>query len=101
MPGRPERAICTLDEVAGPFSTFCVMQWQFGTADAALVTTPVLVVEGAEGRRMGDLSQQVTEAAMKLFPGAEVASIENANHMLPLQDPEALSKESSGLRSPT
>jgi pimeloyl-ACP methyl ester carboxylesterase len=68
------------------------MQWQFGTGDAARVRCPVLVVEGADGRRTGDLSQQVTESAMKLFPDAEVALIENTNHLLPLQDPEALAR---------
>ena len=68
------------------------MQWQFGTADAAHVGRPVLVVEGAEGRRLSDLSQQVTESAVKLFPEAEVSLIENTSHMLPLQDPEALGR---------
>jgi pimeloyl-ACP methyl ester carboxylesterase len=68
------------------------MQWQFAAADAAGVTVPVLLVEGAEGRRMGNLSQQVTESALKLFPQAEVALIENTNHMLPLQDPEGLGR---------
>ena len=68
------------------------MQWQFGPADAARVTSPVLVIEGAEGRRTGALSQQVTEAAAKLFPRAEIALIENTNHMLPLQDPDGLGR---------
>jgi pimeloyl-ACP methyl ester carboxylesterase len=68
------------------------MHWEFGTADAARVSVPVMVVEGAEGRRSGDLSRQVTEAAVKLFPQAEVALIDNTNHMLPLQDPEALGR---------
>ena len=56
------------------------------------VTIPVLVVEGAEGRRMGNLSQQVTESALKLFPQAEVALIENTHHMLPLQEPEGVGR---------
>jgi pimeloyl-ACP methyl ester carboxylesterase len=68
------------------------IQWQFGTADAARVISPVLVVEGAEGRRTGFLSRQVTEAAAKVFPRAETALIENTNHMLPLQDPDGLGR---------
>lgn len=51
-----------------------------------------MVVEGAEGRRSGNLSQQVTESAVKLFPQAEVVLIDNTNHMLPLQDPEGLGR---------
>jgi pimeloyl-ACP methyl ester carboxylesterase len=72
------------------------MQWQFGTADAECVTLPVLVVEGAEGRRTGDLSRQVTERAMELFPAAEVVLIEDTNHMLPLQNPEGLGRTVAG-----
>jgi pimeloyl-ACP methyl ester carboxylesterase len=68
------------------------MQWQFGTADAAHVRRPILVVEGAEGRRLSRLSQQVTESALKLFPEAEVSLVENTSHMLPLQDPGALGR---------
>jgi pimeloyl-ACP methyl ester carboxylesterase len=68
------------------------MRWEFGVADSARISSPVLVVEGAEGRRLGPLSQQVTESAVKLFPRAEVALINNTNHMLPLQDPEALGR---------
>lgn len=68
------------------------MQWQFTAVDAARVTIPVLVVEGAEGRRIGNLSQQVTESALKLLPEAEMALIENTNHMLPLQDPAGVGR---------
>jgi len=66
------------------------LQWQFGPDDAARVRQPVLIVEGAAGRQEGPLSQQVTEAAVRLFPRAEVALIEAANHLVPLQEPEAL-----------
>jgi pimeloyl-ACP methyl ester carboxylesterase len=68
------------------------MQWQFGTADAASVRCAVLVVEGEKGRRSGDLSRQVTDSAVKLFPNAEIALIENTNHMMPLQDPDGLGR---------
>ena len=67
----------------------CV-QWQFGPEDAARVQQPVMIVEGAAGRQEGPLSQQVTDAAVRLFPGAEVALIEGANHLVPLQEPDAL-----------
>jgi len=52
----------------------------------------VLVVEGEKGRRSGDLSRQVTDSAVKLFPDAETALIENTNHMMPLQDPDGLGR---------
>ena len=65
-------------------------QWQFGPEDAGRVQQPVLIVEGAVARQEGPLSQQVTEAAVRLFPRAQVALIEGANHLVPLQQPEAL-----------
>ena len=65
------------------------MQWQFGST-AAVIRQPVLVLEGGDGRKAGLLSQQVTEVTTTLLPQAEVALIEGTNHMLPLQDPDAL-----------
>ena len=64
------------------------MQWQFESVGA--ISQPVLVVEGGEGRTLGLLSQQVTEWTAMLLPQAEVTLIEGTNHMLPLQDPDAL-----------
>ena len=51
---------------------------------------PVLVVEGGDGRRVGLLSQQVTEVTVTLLPQAEVVLIPRSNHMVPLQEPDAL-----------
>jgi len=65
-------------------------QWQFTPEDALRVQQPILIVEGAAGRQEGPLSQQVTQAAQCLFPSAEVAFISGANHLVPLQEPEAL-----------
>jgi pimeloyl-ACP methyl ester carboxylesterase len=66
------------------------MQWQFSPADASRIQQPVLILEGAEGRKQGPFSKQVTELAMKLLPHAEVALIEGTNHMMPLQNPHAV-----------
>ncbi len=69
------------------------MEWQFGPTEAACIgQKPVLIVEGGDGRRLGSLSQQVTELGAALLPQAEVALIDGANHMLPLQDPNTLGK---------
>jgi len=65
------------------------LQWQLGSA-ASAIRQPVLVLEGGDGRKGGLLSQQITEATTTLLPQAEVALIANTNHMLPLQDPDAL-----------
>ena len=72
------------------------MQWKFGAAEAARVLQPVLIVEGGEGRKHGLLSQQVTELAMTLLPQAEVAMIEGVNHLMPLQDPDAVGRIIAG-----
>jgi pimeloyl-ACP methyl ester carboxylesterase len=66
------------------------MQWRFGAAEAARIRQPVLIVEGGEGRKNGLLSQQVTELAMTLLPQAEFAMIEGVNHLMPLQNPDAV-----------
>lgn len=66
------------------------MQWQFSGENAAEVHQPILVIEGAAGRNEGPLSQQVTELTVKLLPQSEVLLVQGSNHMLPLQDPEAL-----------
>jgi pimeloyl-ACP methyl ester carboxylesterase len=66
------------------------MQWQFSQENAAKVHQPVLVIEGAAGRDEGPLSQQVTELTLKLLPQSEVLLVQGSNHLLPLQDPEAL-----------
>jgi pimeloyl-ACP methyl ester carboxylesterase len=60
------------------------------------ISQPVLVVEGADGRKLGTLSRQVTERATTVLPQAEVVLIEDASHMLPLQDPDALAQALTG-----
>jgi pimeloyl-ACP methyl ester carboxylesterase len=65
------------------------MEWQF-ESNVAEIRQPVLVVEGEDGRHAGLLSQQVTEVTTTLLPQAEVVLIPRSNHMLPLQEPDAL-----------
>ena len=65
------------------------LQWQFVSTEEP-IRQPVLILEGGDGRKVGLLSQQVTEVSTTLLPRAEVALIANTDHMLPLQDPEAL-----------
>jgi pimeloyl-ACP methyl ester carboxylesterase len=66
------------------------MKWQFTPECARNIQAPTLVVEGAAGRSEGDLSRQVTEVATRLFPESELILIDGANHLLPLQKPDAL-----------
>jgi pimeloyl-ACP methyl ester carboxylesterase len=66
------------------------MQWQLAPDDASRIRQPVLILEGAEGRKQGPFSEQVTELALRLLPHAEVALIEGTNHMMPLQNPDAV-----------
>ena len=65
------------------------LEWQFVSTEEP-IPQPVLILEGEDGRKAGLLSQQVTEISTTLLPRAEVALIPNTNHMLPLQDPDAL-----------
>jgi pimeloyl-ACP methyl ester carboxylesterase len=68
------------------------LAWQFGLAEASRIQQPVLVLEGGDGRNHGLLSQQVTESAVRLFSQAEVQLMPGTNHMLPLQQPDALGR---------
>ena len=79
-----ESAFFFRDEVAA------VLESQFGEAEASHVQQPILVAEGAESARLGPLSQQITALARKLLPHAEIATVEGTNHMMPLQDPDAV-----------
>jgi pimeloyl-ACP methyl ester carboxylesterase len=79
-----ESAFFFRDEVSA------VVESQFGEAEASLVQQPILVAEGAESARLGPLSQQITALARKLLPHAEIATVEGTNHMMPLQDPDAI-----------
>jgi pimeloyl-ACP methyl ester carboxylesterase len=68
------------------------LEWQFGPAEASGVQQPVLLLEGGEGRKHGLLSQQVTESVIALLPQAEFHMIPGTNHMMPLQEPDALGR---------
>jgi pimeloyl-ACP methyl ester carboxylesterase len=67
-----------------------VVESQFGEAEARRVRQPILIAEGADSARLGPLSHEITALARKLLPGAEIATVEGTNHMMPLQDPDAV-----------
>ena len=67
-----------------------VLESQFGEAEARRIQQPSLVAEGADSARLGPLSRQITALARKLLPHAEIATVEGTNHMMPLQDPDAV-----------
>jgi pimeloyl-ACP methyl ester carboxylesterase len=72
------------DEVAA------VLESTFSESEARRIHQPVLVVEGADSALLGPLSQQITALTRKLLPHAEVAMVAGTNHMMPLQDPDAI-----------
>lgn len=56
------------------------------------VRCPVLVAEGGDSQAEGPLAAQITALATRLLAHAEVVRVEGTNHMMPLQDPEALAR---------
>ena len=72
--------------------TPAVLESTFGAADGARIHCPVLVAEGADGGAAALLAQQITALATRLLPHAEVARVAGTNHMMPLQDPEAVAR---------
>ena len=69
-----------------------VLESQFGETEASRVHHPILVAEGGESARLGPLSQQITALARRLLPHAEIATVDGTNHMMPLQDPDAVGR---------
>jgi pimeloyl-ACP methyl ester carboxylesterase len=69
-----------------------VLESRFGPTDAARVRCPILVAEGADSATAGLLSRQITARAIQLFPHAEVVRIAATNHLMPLQNPEAVAQ---------
>jgi pimeloyl-ACP methyl ester carboxylesterase len=81
-----ESAFFFRDEVSA------VLESQFGEPEAARIQQPTLVAEGADSVRLGPLSQQITALARKLLPRAEIVTIDGTNHMMPLQNPDAVGR---------
>jgi pimeloyl-ACP methyl ester carboxylesterase len=69
-----------------------VLESTFDAADAARIDCPVLVVEGGESAASGPLSGQITARAAQLLPHAKVVRLAGTNHLMPLQDPEAVAR---------
>jgi pimeloyl-ACP methyl ester carboxylesterase len=67
-----------------------VLEWPFDVNDAARIRQPILVVEGGDSSSQGPLFHQVTERVTALLPHAEVTVIDGVNHLMPLQDPDAV-----------
>ena len=69
-----------------------VLESSLSAADASRIRCPVLIAEGADGAAEGPLSNQITARAVELLPHAEVVLVAGTNHMMPLQDPEAVAR---------
>jgi pimeloyl-ACP methyl ester carboxylesterase len=67
-----------------------VIESTFSAADAARIRCPVLVAEGADSP--APLAPEITARAVELLPHAEVARIAGTNHLMPLQDPDAVAR---------
>jgi pimeloyl-ACP methyl ester carboxylesterase len=69
-----------------------VLESTLSAADAARIRCPVLVAEGEDSQAEGPLAPQITALATRLLPHAEVVGVPGTNHMMPLQDPEAVAR---------
>jgi pimeloyl-ACP methyl ester carboxylesterase len=69
-----------------------VLESQFGPAEAGRIVQPTLIAEGEHSARLGPLSAQITAQASRLLPHAVTAIIPGANHLMPLQEPEAVAR---------
>jgi pimeloyl-ACP methyl ester carboxylesterase len=74
------------DEVAA------VLESTLTETEAARICQPILLVEGEESWRLGPLSGQISSRSAQLFPTARFAMVDNANHMMPVQAPDAVTR---------
>jgi pimeloyl-ACP methyl ester carboxylesterase len=66
-------------------------EWSFGAAEAGRISQPTLVIEGGESHLLGPM-HEIVEMLTRLLPNAETAQIAGVNHMMPLQDPDAVGR---------
>lgn len=70
-----------------------VLEARFGPQDGAKIRQPVLCLEGgAQPPHLQRMSHQVSERAVQLMPQTQIVVIPDANHALPLQNPEAIAE---------
>ncbi|MBV9282542.1 MAG: alpha/beta hydrolase [Chloroflexi bacterium] len=69
-----------------------VQEWRFGEAEAGRISQPMLVVEGGDSHRLGPLNSEVVGTLAGLLPHAETELVGGVNHMMPLQDPDAVGR---------
>src|SRR5262245_30912875 len=70
-----------------------VLEFQFGAAEAAKIKQRVLCIEGgAQPAHLKEMSRQISQRTVELFPQTEVVIIPSVNHALPLQNPEAVAE---------
>ena len=67
-----------------------VQAWQFGAAEAARITQPVLLVIGDGSDRVNPIRSQVQGSLLEWLPNAEPFTLPHATHLLPLQNPSGL-----------
>jgi len=68
-----------------------VQEWAFTKADASRLAQPTLILEGgSQPAHLGPMSHQVSAATSALMKNSEVVIIPGVNHLMPLQDPDAL-----------
>ena len=75
----------TFFQVEGP----SVNAWQFGTAEAAQVQPPVLLLVGADSRPVYHEGHQ---RLLEWLPRVEGLVVPESNHLLPLQQPQRLAE---------
>jgi len=70
-----------------------VIEARFGPLDGAKIRQPVLCLEGgAQPPHLQVMSHQVSERAVQLMPQTQIVVIPDANHALPLQNPNAIAE---------
>jgi pimeloyl-ACP methyl ester carboxylesterase len=71
-----------------------IMESEFGPAEAAKITQPVLCLSGgAQPPHLATFARQISERVKELMPQAEIVVIPEADHALPLQNPSAIARE--------
>ena len=87
---RAESAFFFGDELAA------VREWIFGPAEAARITQPTLVVQGAESARLTPLITETVQRVSAMLPDARTHILPDCSHLLPLERPAELARLITG-----
>lgn len=71
-----------------PDEVSAVREWQFGPNEARQISQPALIIDGSESAKVAAIRPQSVPLLAAMLPNAEMRTIADATHLLPLEQPD-------------